>query len=140
MEEKRRLMFEITWERNGPEIDILDEEESKKIDEDEDFSLDDYWDDLDYEEAAGGPIMVGDCSGLLREYSSINYHSKFVGDELVVRWGTEYKDYFCKWIMEYKDVDLGWDEDDEKKFVKIFFDGDVEKMKNWEPPVERLAY
>lgn len=139
MEEKRHLMFEITYERNGPEIDILSDEETKKIDEDEDFSLDDYWDDLE-DDAAGGPIMVGDCSGLLREYCEINYHSKWVGDELVVRWGTEYRDTFLEWIMEYKDVDLGWDEDDEKKFIKAFFGGDVEKMKNWTPPPDRGAY
>ena len=42
--------------------------------------------------------------------------------------------------MEYKDVDIDWDEDDEKEFIKIFFDGDVEKMKNWKKKEERLCY
>ena len=30
--------------------------------------------------------------------------------------------------------------DDEKKFIKIFFDGDVEKMKNWKKKEKRLCY
>ena len=140
MEEKKELMFEIMYERDGVGINVLSDEELKKIDEDEDFCLDDYWDDLNMEEVCGGWIMIGNCSGLLREYIEINYSSKFIGDKLEVKYGNEYKDYFCEWIMEYKDVDKGWDEDDEKEFIKIFFDGDVEKMKNWTPPPDRGAY
>ena len=130
MEEKKELMFEIMYERDGVGINVLSDEELKKIDEDEDFCLDDYWDELG-DDAAGGWVMVGNCSGLLREYKSINYSSKWIGDKLEIKYYNEYKDYFCEWIMEYKDVDKGWDEDDEREFIKIFFDGDVEKMKNW---------
>ena len=131
MEEKKELMFEIMYERNGVEISICS-------DEDSDFDgkeYDEYMDDLDWEEVCGGWIKIGNCSSLLREYIEINYSSKFIGDKLEIKYGNEYKDYFCEWIMEYKDVDKGWDEDNEKEFIKIFFDGDVEKMKNYEEDV-----
>jgi len=136
MEEKKELMFEIMYERDGVGIDICS-------DEDSDFdgkSRDEYIDDLDWEEVCGGWFKIGNCSCLLSEYKKINYSSKFIGDKLEIKYGNEYKDDFLEWIMEYKDVDIDWDEDDEKEFIKIFFDGDVEKMKNWKKKEERLCY
>ena len=37
--------------------------------------------------------------------------------------------------MWYKDNDIDWDEDVEKYFIEVFFDGDVEKMKNYKEVV-----
>ena len=139
MEEKKELMFEIMYERDGVGINVLSDEEYNDL-KNSNFDYDNYMDDLNIEEVCGGWIMIGNCSSLLREYIEINYSSKFIGDKLEIKYGNEYKDYFCEWIMEYKDVDKGWDEDDEKEFIKIFFDGDVEKMKNWKKKEERLCY
>ena len=122
MEEKKELMFEIMYERDGVGIDICS-------DEDSDFdgkSYDEYMDDLDWEEVCGGWFKIGNCSCLLSEYINI-------GDE-------DFKDDFLEWLMEYKDIDIDWDEDDEKRLIRECFDGDVEKMKNWKKKKKRLCY
>ena len=144
MEEKKKLMFEVMYERDGVGIDICSDEED--INKEDDLDDEEFWesedeeDDLNWEEVCGGWVKIGNCSSLLREYIEINYSSKWIGDKLEVKYGNEYKDYFCEWLMEYKDIDIDWDEDDEKKFIKIFFDGDVEKMKNWKKKEKRLCY
>ena len=125
MEEKKELMFEVMYERDGVGINVLSDEEYNDL-KNRDFDYDDYLDNLNWEDVGGSWIMIGNCSSLLREY--IN-----VGDD-------DFKDDFLEWLMEYKDIDIDWDEDDEKKLIREFFDGDVEKMKNWKKKEERLCY
>ena len=125
MEEKKELMFEVMYERDGVGINVLSDEEFNDL-KNRDFDYDDYLDNLNWEDVGGSWIMIGNCSSLLREY--IN-----VGDD-------DFKDDFLEWLMEYKDIDIDWDEDDEKKLIRVCFDGDVEKMKNWKKKEERLCY
>ena len=116
MEEKKELMFEVMYERDGVGINVLSDEEFNDL-KNRDFDYDDYLDNLNWEDVGGSWIMIGNCSSLLREY--IN-----VGDD-------DFKDDFLEWLMEYKDIDIDWDKDDEKKLIRECFDGNVEKMKNW---------
>jgi len=115
---KEKIMFEIMYESDGVGICICSDEDSNF----DGKSYDEYMNDLDIEEVCGGWFKIGGCSCLLSEYINI-------GDD-------EFKDKFLKWLMEYKDVDIDWDKDDEERLIRECFDGDIEKMKNWKSKEE----
>lgn len=113
MEEKKRFIFEVGIDRDGLEIYSEEEDINKEFDwDEEDEEIDD---DCLSEKVGRG------C------YSLISYYRNYGLDR--------YKDKFIKRIMNLKDIDIDWDEDVEKYFIEVFFDGDVEKMKNYEEDV-----
>ena len=115
MKEKRRFIFEVGIDRDGLEIYSEVEDINKEFDWDEE--------DEEYDDCNLSEIVGNGCKSLISYYE--NYSDSVY----------EYKDYFIKRIMRCKDVDIDWDEDVEKYFIEVFFDGDVEKMKNYKEDV-----
>jgi len=113
MEEKKRFIFEVGIDRDGLEIYSEEEDINKEFDwDEEDEEIDD---DCLSEKVGSG------CYSLISYYKNYGLY--------------RYKDKFIKRIMNLKDIDIDWDEDVEKYFIEVFFDGDVEKMKNYKEDV-----
>ena len=115
MKEKKRFIFEVGIDRDGLEIYSEVEDINKEDDlDDEEFweSEDEEYDDCNLSEKIGRG-----CYSLISYYETYGVY--------------DYKDKFIERIMYLKDIDIDWDEDVEKYFIEVFFDGDVEKMKNW---------
>ena len=124
MEEKKigkRFEFEVGIDRGGLEI----YSEVVVIDEDFDWEKDEkeFWESEDEEVGCESDDCnlsekIGrGCKSLISYYETYGVY--------------DYKDKFIKRIMGCKDVDIDWDEKVEKYFIEVFFDGDVEKMKNY---------
>ena len=115
MKEKKRFIFEVGIDRDGLEI----YSEVEDINKEDDLDDEEFWEseDEEYDDCKLSEIVGKGC------YSLISYYKNY---------GLErYKDEFIKRIMGCKDVDIDWDEDVEKYFIEVFFDGDVKKMENW---------
>ena len=120
MKEKKRFIFEVGIDRGG--LEIYSEEED--INKEDDLDDEEFWESEDEEYEGDDCLSEKVGRGC---YSLISYYNNYGLDR--------YKDTFLERIMYLKDIDIDWDEDVEKYFIEVFFDGDVEKMKNYEEDV-----
>ena len=119
MEEKKRFIFEVGIDRGG--LEIYSEEED--INKEDDLDDEEFWEseDEEYDDCNLSEVVGRGCKSLISYYRNYGLY--------------RYKDTFLERIMYLKDIDIDWDEDVEKYFIEVFFDGDVEKMKNYEEDV-----